>query len=153
MLILIVEDDINKISKIESFLIEQYQSINIEQANSYNSGLRKILFNKYDLILLDMTMPTFDKTSSSSSSGGKLVQFAGKEILAQMKRKKVITPVIVITQYATFGENDTLKSFSDMKKELKEEFNSNLLEMVFYEASKSDWEIEIKNLLKEYNLC
>ncbi|WP_046174832.1 response regulator [Domibacillus indicus] len=151
MLILIVEDDINKIAKIESFLKSEFINIQIEKANSYNSGLRKILFNKYDLVLLDMTMPNFDKTSSSS--GGKLVQFAGKEILSQMKRKKIFIPVIMITQYASFGENDTLKSFDEMLKELREEFSTTLLDMIYYEAGKSDWEIEIKKLLEDFNVC
>jgi CheY-like chemotaxis protein len=151
LLILIVEDDINKIAKIESFLQSEFSDIEIEKANSYNSGLRKRLFSKYDLILLDMTMPNFDK--STSTSGGKLVQFAGKEILSQMKRKKIYTPVLVITQYASFGENDTLKSFNEMLKELREEFTTTLLDMIYYEAGKSDWEIEIKKVLEEFDEC
>lgn len=149
MLILIVEDDINKITKIESFLETDLPDIKIDKANSYNSGLRKILFSDYDLILLDMTMPTFDKTSSSS--GGKPVPFAGKEILYQMKRKKINIPVIVITQYASFGENDNLKSFNEMYEELSIEFSDTLLNMIYYEAGKSDWEIEIKNTLRDFN--
>jgi len=143
--VLVVEDDINKINKIETFLTNKFKNINIEKSYSYNSGLRNILFNQYDLILLDMTMPTFDK--DESSYGGKLVQFAGREILLQMRRRKILTPTIVITQYATFGENDTLKSFDEMEKELKEEFSNNLVSMIYYEAGKSDWEIEIKKLL------
>ncbi|WP_186669097.1 hypothetical protein [Sporosarcina sp. BP05] len=149
MRVLVVEDDINKINKIETFLTNEFRYIEIEKSYSYNSGLRNILFNQYDLILLDMTMPTFDK-DESSSYGGKLVQFAGKEILLQMRRRKIVTPTIVITQYATFGENDTLKSFVEMEKELKEEFSNNLVSMIYYEAGKSDWEIEIKELLSRF---
>ncbi|WP_342575426.1 response regulator [Solibacillus sp. FSL K6-1781] len=148
MKILLVEDDFNKIFKIEDFLKKEFNKINITTSNSYNSGLRKILTDKFDLILLDMTMPTFDKTNGSS--GGKPIQYAGKEILNQMKRKKNNTPVIVITQYSSFGESNNSKSFNELKEELKAEFSNILLEMIYYESSKSDWEVQVKSTLKNF---
>ncbi|SDK32112.1 Response regulator receiver domain-containing protein [Bacillus toyonensis] len=147
MQILIIEDDMNKSSKIENFLRQEINNISIDTAISYNSGLRKIISNEYNLILLDMTMPTFDKTPSSH--GGKLIRYAGKEILGQMKRKKIFTPTIVITQYATFGEEHSLKSFDEMKKELFEEYSQFLISMIYFEPDKSDWEMNIISLIKD----
>lgn len=144
---MIVEDDPNKIFKIKSYLKSQIENLNLDIANSYNSGLRKILKEYYNLILLDMTMPNFDKTSSSS--GGKPVQFAGKDILSEMKRKRIKTPVVVITQYANFGESDNLKSFDDLHKDLGEEFSTNLIDMIYYDTGKSDWENKLISILKE----
>lgn len=95
-----------------------------------------------------MTMPTFDKTNGSS--GGKPIQYVRKEILNQMKRKKNNTPVIVITQYSSFGESNNSKSFNELKEELKAEFSNILLEMIYYESSKSDWEVQVKSTLKNF---
>ncbi|MBU8879232.1 response regulator [Bacillus sp. FJAT-29790] len=147
MKILIVEDDPNKIFKIESYLKSQIENINLDFANSFNSGIRKILKGEYDLILLDMTMPNFDK--NSSSSGGKPVQFAGKVILSDMKRKRIKTPVIVITQYANFGESDNLKSFDELHEDLAKEYSTNLIDMIYYDTGKSDWENQLKSILEE----
>lgn len=136
----------NKSSKIESFLKKEIPNITIDTASSYNSGLKKILLDKFNLILLDMTMPTFDKTPSSH--GGKLIRYAGKEILGQMKRKKIHTPTIVITQYATFGEEDNMKSFDEMKKELFKEYDQFLVSMIYFEPDKADWEMNIIKLIR-----
>lgn len=146
MKILIIEDDINKQKKITKFLNENLEASSIETAISYNSGLRNVIKSKYDLIFLDMTMPTFDKTASSH--GGKLIRYAGKEILGQMKRKKIFIPTIVITQYATFGEASNLKSFDEMREELLRDYSYFLVEMIYFEPDKDDWE---KNIIKSLN--
>lgn len=147
MKLLIVEDDHNKIFKIEASLKTYLYNPELHFANSFNSGIRKILKETYDLILLDMTMPNFDK--NSTSSGGKPVQFAGKDILSDMKRKRIKTPVVVITQYANFGESANLKSFEELHEELAQSYSNILIDMIYYDTGKSDWEDKLKKTLKD----
>lgn len=53
-----------------------------------------------DLILLDMSMPSFDLTDQFNSEDPE--SFAGIEIMSQMKLRDINVPVLVVTQYKSF---------------------------------------------------
>ena len=82
--ILIVEDNQKKLEKLRNFLKEQFNEIEIVEKMSYNSATKEIVLNhnNYDLILLDMSMQTYD--ISDDESGGEPEPLAGKNILKQM---------------------------------------------------------------------
>ena len=101
MKILIVEDDENKRQHLVRYLREEFAALDVTERRSYQSGLKEILQGRYEAILLDMTLPTFDK--SPVESGGLLKHFAGREILGQMERHGIKTPVIVFTAFDQFG--------------------------------------------------
>src|SRR5712671_1696051 len=101
MRVLIVEDDDNKRSRLIEFLGETLPSASIDIAKSFQSGLRQVRDKAANLVLLDMTLPTYD--IGPDESGGNMHPFGGRDFLRQMKRLKVITPVIVVTQFETFG--------------------------------------------------
>lgn len=71
MKILLVEDYEEKANDIKSFLFSTFPQIQVDHCTSYNSAQEKIFdaTDPYDLILLDMSMTTFDL--SSDASGGK----------------------------------------------------------------------------------
>ena len=60
MKILLIEDDERKMTHIVGYVSGLDQKYKIEVKRSYNSGLRAVLSGAYDLILLDMSLPTFD---------------------------------------------------------------------------------------------
>ncbi|EJP42845.1 response regulator [Acinetobacter baumannii] len=65
-MIYIVEDSDLKIQKIESFLLDNgYTKDQINIYRSYQSGVQAILKNPPDLVILDMSIPTFDKSIDS----------------------------------------------------------------------------------------
>ena len=69
--ILLVDDDDYKISNIKSFVEKQIQcDISVEKA--LNPGLKKLVKETFDLVLLDMSMPTFNisETNNFNSYGG-----------------------------------------------------------------------------------
>ena len=80
MKILLVEDYEEKANDIKSFLFSTFPQIQVDHCTSYNSAQEKIFdaTDPYDLILLDMSMTTFDL--SSDASGGKPEPSAGKDI-------------------------------------------------------------------------
>lgn len=143
MKILIVEDDQNKIKAIENYLKELIMDSKITLKKSYQSGLKEILSNQYDLIILDMTMPTFDR--SPTESGGKVLKYAGMEILRKMIRKKVYTFCIVVTQFDTFGS----KTLKELEKELEEKFKKNYCGTVSYNSISAIWKENLKDKIEE----
>jgi DNA-binding response OmpR family regulator len=66
--ILIVEDNHFKLEKLKNFLETEYSDVDIEEKTSYNSASKEIALNyyNYDLILLDMSMQTYDITNEES---------------------------------------------------------------------------------------
>ena len=102
MKILLIDDEHDKREKIRSQveLILGSRAI-ITERESLRGGLKAILtMNDLDLILLDMSMPSFDLTDQFSSEDPE--SFAGIEIMSQMKLRDVNFPVLVVTQYKSF---------------------------------------------------
>jgi CheY-like chemotaxis protein len=145
MKILIVDDYEEKLNEIERFLFSEFKNIEVSTNRSYQSGLKTILTTKHDLILLDMSMPTYD--ISKGEKGGQKKPFAGKEILRQMQRKKIIVPVIIITQFKTFGEAPNSLSLEELKNQLNLFKNYN--ETVFYVYGNVMWKKDLKKFINE----
>lgn len=146
MKILIVDDDRAKIDKIEEVVLNKLEVDIINKRYSYQSGIKEILNAEnieYDLVLLDMTMPTFDITSRDN--GGQRKDFAGKEIMRYMKRKKVLTPVIVITQYDILGAKSI--ELSDIMIELEDKYGEFYLGTVYYDVRIENWKSEIISII------
>lgn len=54
---------------------------------------------------MDMSLPTYNITSTEG--GGDKKPVAGKNIMKRMLNKKIFSPVIVITQFETFDDEQT----------------------------------------------
>ncbi|MDO7887608.1 response regulator [Hymenobacter cheonanensis] len=143
--ILVVEDDEVKRSRIISFLEETLDLTRLEIAKSFQSGMKAIVNNDFRLIILDMTMPTFD--INLYDDGGRPQAFAGREILFQMKRRKIYTPVIIVTQFHKFGENEEEMTINELNNEL---INANLpmyKGIVYYNNALEGWKEDLSILV------
>ncbi|WNH12284.1 response regulator [Thalassobellus suaedae] len=146
--ILIVEDNEKKIEKLRDFLNEEFPEIAVEEKRSYNSALKEIAINydNYDLILLDMSMQTYD--ISNEESGGEPEPLAGKNILKQMYLREIPTKVIVVTMYENYIDGTKIKQ---LDIELSKNFPDNYFGYIFFSHSNFDWakklEQEIKKIL------
>ncbi|QDT44621.1 hypothetical protein Pan241w_47340 [Gimesia alba] len=85
MLTVIIEDDENKRKQLVNFVKELLPSSEITERRSYQSGLKEILGSTPDLVLLDMSMPTFDVTPKDK--GGRTRAYAGRDILEEIDRR------------------------------------------------------------------
>ncbi len=147
MKILIVEDDDDKFEKIEKLFNENIDIIKqIERKNTWQGGIKEIISNSdfYDVILLDMSMPHYEDVNGESLDEFEV--FAGLEIMREMKRRKIIKPVIVITAFDVFGKNNEVSS-ATLNTMLKEEFQNMYIGMVFYNAKKTNWRKELIEML------
>lgn len=144
MRILIIEDDPVKLNSIKHFLSDISTSILIEDRMSYQSGLFTLLRNSFDLVLLDMQLPNYD--IKSGEDGYKLRPVAGRDILREIKRKKIHVKVIIVTQYEGFGENGHFASLADWDKKLNDEFGDIYIKTIQYKPGSNLW----KDSLKQY---
>lgn len=143
MRILLVEDNSNKLNKIKEVLYDNYLQAEIEEARSFTSGIKKVYENKWDLIILDMSLPTYDITHTES--GGDKKPVAGKNIMKRMINRNIDIPVIVITQFETF--DDDRISLDSLNKEFEEGFGTIWRGTIFY--GDDDWNVTLKKILNE----
>ncbi len=143
--ILIVEDNEKKLEKLRDFLGREFSTIDLEERTSYNSASKEIALNyeKYDLILLDMSMQTYD--ISNEESGGEPEPLAGKNILKQMFLRDIPTKVIVVTMYENYVDGTRIKQLDE---ELTRDFPDNYNGYIFFSHNNFDWS---KNLKESIN--
>lgn len=147
MRILFIEDHPLKKAQVQNFLLESFPKCKIEARGSYISGMKELIFNskKYDILLLDISMPNYD--ISSEDSGGDWMPLAGKQILKQMYLREIPTKTIVVTMHGSFDDGTKI---TELDNELKKEFEDNYIGYVYYSQINIDWKEQLENLIKEY---
>lgn len=146
MNILIIEDDINKYSQISAQLLSDGGN-RIVHKLSYQSGLKEIVNNQFDLILLDMSLPTFD--TSPSETGGPFLTYAGSEILNEMEELDINAKVIVITQFESFDEGADSVTLEQLTRNLMEKHRDIFIGTIYYSASQTNWKHELNKVLAQ----
>lgn len=144
MKILIIEDDQNKAYQIVDFLKKQLLNADIIEKQSYQSGLKEILHNKFELIILDMSLPIFDIFPEERNNTPEA--YAGRDILRQMHRHRVNYPVVVVSQFEMFGDSSSSTSLQVISNELSRKYK-NYFGHVYYNAAIDDWKINLQNLM------
>ncbi len=151
MNILIVEDDRIKAERIriqvELVLEEIGQSCAVRQAGSYNSGVRACLRERPSLVILDMTMPTFD--IKPTETGGKPRHFAGRDILWELSRRNLYFPTVVLTGFDVIGEGNEQQNRDELTIDLKRLFPRNFLGTIFYSPVEVSWKSELATVIKD----
>ena len=142
MNVIILEDDLNKLASIRKAL-ESFPEMIIRSNMSYHSGLKSLLSQKYNLLLLDMSMPVYD--IQAQETGGRPLPLAGRDILFQLSRRKIDIKVIVVTQYEDF---DGL-SLVELDKELSSEFPEHYVGYVYYNITQEGWQEKLAEMIKK----
>jgi len=146
MIVLLVEDDQNKQSQISSHIHNLMPDAEIVLRYSYQSGMEALINSSFDLVVLDMSMPTFDITPNEP--GGRPRIYGGKEIVRQMSRRNIISPVIVITQFETFGEMGRRVALSELHEELISNYPTIYRGFVYYNAAVDSWKKDFNDILQ-----
>jgi DNA-binding NarL/FixJ family response regulator len=144
--VLIIEDDQNKLEQLATFVASEFPAESVGRALSYRNGLAALLSEKWDLVLLDMQLPTFDK--SPRESGGRQRAFAGEQILRKMAHNKITAPAIVVTQFEKFGDLGSAISLRELMARLQSAGYPNYRGTVYYHAKISDWKSELRQLIE-----
>lgn len=144
MKILFIEDHPLKQAQINKFITETFIDSKIEVKNSYISGLKELKenYDKYDVLLLDISMPNYD--ISPEDSGGDWMPLAGKKILKEMYLRDIPTKAIVITMHGSFDDGTKI---TELDSSLQSEFYDNYIGYVYYSQINEDWKDKLRQLL------
>lgn len=145
MKILFVEDNDHKRARIIEYLRNEIPNIEICEAYSFTSGWQNIETSFYDLVFLDMTLPTYDR--SATESGGRVRIYGGREIARKIFRNKIKTKIAFITQFSSFSDKGSSLNFDDLSIEIKKDLGGTFVGMVFYNSAVSTWRDELRKIL------
>jgi DNA-binding NarL/FixJ family response regulator len=145
--VLVIEDDPNKLVQITSFLRAERPKWIVEERHSYQSGLKAALLHRPTVLLLDMTMPTYD--DAGQESGGRERRYAGEQILMYLQRKKLVSAAVIVTQFERFGDDSEQVTLVELSQRLQKSFPQLYKGTVFYQAAGSAWRSELSALLTQ----
>jgi len=147
MNVLLIEDEDTKMAPILSFLKSNFPFMVIHTARSVKSGIDAIRTELPELLLLDMSLPTFD--ISASEAGGRPQGSGGHEIMRYVDMMEMSTSIIVITAYEAFSRKGGRQvDLSLLSEELKEDFPETYKGIVHFNPMLGDWTKDLEILLK-----
>jgi len=143
--ILLADDSPEKITYVREALDKNIEYEILDVAVSYKSTTKAIKNKTYDVLILDMSMPTFDPVDNNTFPTPR--PLAGKDVLSKLHYRKIHLPVIVLTQFDVFGRVVDVISLNELTKDLMDDFPNNFRGCVFYDPRSSKWIGELINLL------
>lgn len=141
MKLLLIEDDDKKRNSVLSFINSEIPDNSVDEGFSVESGVQLAVDNPYDLIILDMTIPNFDKTGGRN--GGNSFKNGGEIIVRELLDEDVHFKCVVLTQYETFN-NETIDEISNR---IKSRCGENYLGYIKYSTLDDEWKKQLKQVI------
>jgi CheY-like chemotaxis protein len=142
MRIVLIEDDPQKAERISEALLEFSPGAQIETFRSYQSGLRALQGSqKPDLIVLDMSLPTYDPLPNSRH--GRPRPLGGYDVMRKLKRLAIGAPVVVLTALENFGSPQQPITLADLTKNCARDFPNTFKGAIYYSQSLDTWKSEL----------
>lgn len=141
--ILLIEDLPEKAEDIKKEILKEFPRMEIIEQSSYHSAIEEIYknYDKYFLILLDITMATFDV--NVEENGGVPETLAGKKVLEGMYLRDIPTKVKVVSMFESFDG----KSIKELDKELMDDNPDSYDGFIFFSFKKSDWKKQLTDYI------
>ena len=151
--VLIVEDSESKLNSIRGVLERELPSVTLRTALSVRSAIDALLEETPDMIIADMSLPTYD--IEVRERGGSPRPFGGIEVFETLERYGITVPVLVVTSYPVITEGAQTLGLTELSKKLETEFPDVFLATVYFDSAFSDWErgieTQFRKVLKDKN--
>jgi CheY-like chemotaxis protein len=146
--ILLIEDDAFKAKRISTFVSGRFKDTTVFVERSVSSGLSYIIASKPTILLLDMSLSTYDV--GPREAGGRPQNFGGLTVLEHLIRRRISIPTIVITQFPGFKRDDGAEvSLDALRSELASKFPSLFKALLWYSSSDRKWEVELEHWIND----
>ena len=142
MRILLVEDEEAKARHVATFIGQLLPHAQLTTARSVRSAMASLLKEVPDLLILDMSLPTFD--ISSTESGGRPQGFGGLELMRNMELEEIACPTIVLTGYEAFNKSGGQISLDALNAELAAEYPETFKGLFHYNSAYGDWQDRLR---------
>jgi len=146
MKILLVEDEEHKRQEMQR-CVHNVFGYNPEIVDGVGSAVSKVKDEYFDIILLDMALPTFGESSQDGKKGHDQAQ-GGIEVLRALKRESKSCKIIIVTQYPDFYIGGDKVKLKDSPKVIRERYNQNILGAVLYNYKSKSTLQKVESILR-----
>lgn len=144
--VLVIEDDNFKSNSITTYFMSKDSSNQLTYAESLVDAIDRVNEKKFDLIIVDMSIPSHPIEVGGGSPTSLLS--GGIEILLKLSFKKRMDPCIVLTQYPDIKISGDFYDLEDASAMLNEKFKCNVISCVEYKEDSAIWQKELDTLLE-----
>ena len=141
MNVLLVEDDVYKSDDlVATFFLENRVTI----AQSVKDAVRAVDSQCYDLVVLDMALPTFKK--EVKSAGGTTQASGGVEVIRAIQRTRIAADVLIVSQYPDVELEGKYLSLGAASRYLASKYGVHVIGAVRYDDK--SWVSEFQQLIE-----
>lgn len=149
MKVLLVEDEEHKandlILRLEKAGIGK-SSLTV--ASSVKDAVLAVTEVKFDLIVLDMALPTFSKANAKDRSGGIAQSGGGIEVLRTLNSAGISAKIVIVTQYPEIVINGESTKPGQVAKLISKRYNQSVIGTIIYSYNTPEWEQHFDKLME-----
>lgn len=146
--VLIVEDDVHKLSALSEFFESEFPCFQCVVARSVNSAIVTLSQHCVDLAVVDMSLPGYDIVPGRRA--GVPEGFGGEDVLRFIEDLHPSTYTVVVTQLAEFSDPATqvTKPLGQLATELSAQLGEKYLGLVSYSGRYARWRDELRDMIR-----
>ncbi|CAM3873829.1 response regulator [Bordetella tumulicola] len=145
--ILLIEDDSFKAINIREYILELMPDSSFDEIPSLVEAIDFINKNTYDLVLVDMAIPSHPSLQGEGSPMSFLN--GGLEILLELKSLDRKDPCIVITQFHEIEISSVHYAVKDAADAIKKEIDCDILGCIEYSEESERWKADLSKFIKK----
>lgn len=146
MRLLIVEDEEPKREAIIAFASSSFVWSSVTTAHSVRSAINSVRTQHPTLLLLDMSLPTFD--IAPGEPGGRPQGEGGIEVLRYLEMSETLLPTIVVTGYDAFKKSDGQRiGYERLSEELRRDYPGIFRGLVHFDPIQGVWGEQLRALI------
>lgn len=146
--VLIVEDDLHKLDSLTAFIHMHLSNSEIIPATNLQDAIQAIDQQLFDLILIDMAIPSHATVSGGGSPMSLLT--GGLEVILELNSLEREDDCIIITQFHEIEICDNNYSINSAKKYIHDLLECEVLDCILYEEGENSWRKQLMGNISVY---
>lgn len=146
--VLIVEDDVHKLDSLTVFIGTHLSNSEITLAKSLQEAINIINQKSFDLVLVDMAIPSHPIVQGEGSPISLLN--GGLEVILELSSLERSDDCIVITQFHEIEICSNNYAIKSAKKNINELLEFDVLDCILYDESENLWQSQLLKSLSIY---
>lgn len=147
MRVLLVEDEDPKRQHLLNFCDEVFATVTIELAASVRGAIDFLRSTSVDLVLLDMSLPTFD--IAAKERGGRPQGAGGIEVMRFLEMMDLSVPIVVVTAYPAIQIDGRQQTLDEVDALLREEHPGLYRGLVYFNSVYGGWRQELETAMRD----
>lgn len=145
--ILLVEDDDHKIADLEPIVSSVLPSAYLTIKRSVREGTVAVKGGHFDLVILDLSLPTFDQ--KAFASGGTAQPQGGFEVLRMLDHIDRRPEILIVSQYYQVEFDGSYVPLDQSVEIIASRFGAKIMGVSIYDMESDEWASKFRGQIKE----